>query len=487
MLQGGVGCTQVDWTQVVSKFQHRLGIMILVCVSARLPLISAQCAHLSNGSDQHAVLRTAGGARSVFARLPPAHLPNDPSTIIPYVLSAASSAPRPPSSALGPYYCSAAAFPYVFATPVSRGRASKQTTSDQACLQPDAQSGRDDAAPEISGDGLSASVGTASAHPFPYIFASRVPEPSAGRADPSSRSRKSSAGQLGSAGPQAPDSAARSFPYVFAAPERDGSQHEADGPQGNLSPGQDQAVLDPWSPEGADWEQEEGEVSKALRGATLIQQMHSWKEMSDWLQECFDSGMKIYPAEIARMWTGLVQVCSGVSEHPFVADTRMCIVASGHPAPVPPNHDGNMQHHMGTGALGQYDEKVHLFPKSPIYSRDGRLFLLTLSRLTFERLQYTLYGKGWEWGKQRIRAPDAGRLLWAMGKLRWKHKDCLKLAESVIVRDFDCPWNRPRYMTTAMWGAAWAHPSASLKRLAHHLQNAPKAFWGGALSLLSIN
>ena len=152
----------------------------------------------------------------------------------------------------------------------------------------------------------------------------------------------------------------------------------------------------------------------------------------------------------------------------------------------------------------------------------------------------------------RLRAPDAGRIMWAMGKLKWRDRRvrlqqvrcnsacsmqtvletqsaavrgkharvvrhirrpmlssnarmsgmqlvvaqhpyvcqrccclCLKALdtlEKVIVTDFHCAWNRPRYMATAMWGAAWANPSKPLKRLASSIEKAPDKWWRGVLS-----
>lgn len=56
----------------------------------------------------------------------------------------------------------------------------------------------------------------------------------------------------------------------------------------------------------------------------------------------------------------------------------------------------------------------------------------------------------------------------------------LQKLERIIVEDFDCPWNRPRYMTTAMWGAAWANPGVSLMQLAARLEQAGDSFWKGS-------
>jgi hypothetical protein len=127
---------------------------------------------------------------------------------------------------------------------------------------------------------------------------------------------------------------------------------------------------------------------------------------------------------------------------------------------------------------------MHMFPSSPVFSRDGRAFLEDLSTATHNRMRYSLkdekdVGDRLRWELMRLRAPDAGRIMWAMGKMKWKDKNVLRSAEKLIAKDMLCPWNRPRYMTTAMWGAAWAHPNLTLGKLALTLQDAPPDFWKG--------
>lgn len=82
--------------------------------------------------------------------------------------------------------------------------------------------------------------------------------------------------------------------------------------------------------------------------------------------------------------------------------------------------------------------------------------------------------------KYRLRAPDAGRILWAMGKLRWRNRELVQAAERVILKDLDCPWNRPRYMTTALWGVAWSCQNVGLPKLCEAVQQLPDTFWEGA-------
>lgn len=143
-----------------------------------------------------------------------------------------------------------------------------------------------------------------------------------------------------------------------------------------------------------------------------------------------------------------------------------------------------VQVHMGQGHRGRFDERDHVFPDSPVFSQDGRLFLVDLSTATFKRMLYSLKDERdvsdrARWELLRLRAPDAGRIVWAMGKMKWRDRPVLQSAQKLIVKDLLCPWNRPRYMTTAMWGAAWTYPSLTLDKLAFALQDAPPDFWKG--------
>ena len=54
------------------------------------------------------------------------------------------------------------------------------------------------------------------------------------------------------------------------------------------------------------------------------------------------------------------------------------------------------------------------------------------------------------------------------------------------MQDLECEWNRPRYMTTALWGSAWSAPGVPLKKLCNALQDLPEEFWkrGAAISSL---
>jgi hypothetical protein len=150
-----------------------------------------------------------------------------------------------------------------------------------------------------------------------------------------------------------------------------------------------------------------------------------------------------------------------------------------------------VQLYMVEGRRGVYDEKVPVYPRAPVYSKEGCAFLETLSNVTHQRLTFSVSGplqhKEFWWEKMRLRAPDAGRILWAMGKLRWKKKAVLKLAARVCTLDLLCPWNRPRYMTTAMWGAAWAYPTIALTSFVTALEKAPPRFWNGAPLVAGID
>eukprot|EP00892_Ulva_mutabilis_P001551 jgi/Ulvmu1/11397/UM075_0059.1 len=180
-----------------------------------------------------------------------------------------------------------------------------------------------------------------------------------------------------------------------------------------------------------------------LRGNDAVRQMASWKEMAQWLLE-YDNYDYLKPTEISRMWTQIVQL------------------------------------HMGSGKRGRYDERVLIYPDAPIFSSGGRAFLRALTRATRRRLQFTLRMRDGDEGyveAMRFRAPDAGRMLWAMGKLRWHSTSLLRLLEAAAVQDVACAWNRPRYMTTALWGAAWSAPGVPLLNLCDALQRQPQEFW----------
>jgi hypothetical protein len=144
---------------------------------------------------------------------------------------------------------------------------------------------------------------------------------------------------------------------------------------------------------------------------------------------------------------------------------------------------GWLQLYMTQGHRGQYDEKILVFPSAPIFSREGCAFLKMLTKVTSKRLKYSLWEPSEDisrWDLFRLRAPDAGRIMWAMGKIKWRDKRVFKLAGQLCRDDLLCPWNRPRYMTTAMWGAAWALPSMPILSLAKALERAPPSFWKGA-------
>jgi hypothetical protein len=97
-----------------------------------------------------------------------------------------------------------------------------------------------------------------------------------------------------------------------------------------------------------------------------------------------------------------------------------------------------MQLHMAPGRLGKYDERKMIYPDAPFFSHGGRNFLKSLTRATRKRLQLTLrlidVSNEDYWDSCRVRAPDAGRMMWAMGKLQWQSKKLLKLLEAVAVQ-----------------------------------------------------
>lgn len=150
------------------------------------------------------------------------------------------------------------------------------------------------------------------------------------------------------------------------------------------------------------------------------------------------------------------------------------------------NRNSLLQLHMRKGSRGPFDERVP-YPDAPLFSPGGRTFLQALSRATHRRLQITLGIRASDegyFGAMRFRAPDAGRMLWAMGKLQWKRSALMRLLEQAVVRDISCEWNRPRYMTTALWGSAWSSPGTPLVALCGAIQSQPEGFWAGAQSPL---
>jgi hypothetical protein len=92
---------------------------------------------------------------------------------------------------------------------------------------------------------------------------------------------------------------------------------------------------------------------------------------------------------------------------------------------------------MSPGRLGPYDERKMIYPDAPFFSAGGRAFLKSLTAATRKRLQLTLrildVTNEDYWTNCRVRAPDAGRMMWAMGKLQWQSKKLLKLLEAVAV------------------------------------------------------
>lgn len=102
----------------------------------------------------------------------------------------------------------------------------------------------------------------------------------------------------------------------------------------------------------------------------------------------------------------------------------------------------DMQLHMGPGRLGKHDERKMVYPDAPFFSPGGRAFLKALTFSTRKRLQLSLrlidITREDYWRDCRVRAPDAGRMMWAMGKLQWQSEKLLRLLEAVAVRVWPC-------------------------------------------------
>lgn len=96
-----------------------------------------------------------------------------------------------------------------------------------------------------------------------------------------------------------------------------------------------------------------------------------------------------------------------------------------------------VQLHMGPGVVGKFDHRKMIYPDAPFFSPGGREFLKSLTRVTRKRLQLTLrlipIKTEEYWENCRVRAPDAGRMLWAMGKLQWQSEKLLRLLEAAAV------------------------------------------------------
>ena len=59
--------------------------------------------------------------------------------------------------------------------------------------------------------------------------------------------------------------------------------------------------------EASEPERKQGKVGEALRGAKVVRKMRDWKAMGAWLLK-FDRAEHLFPTEISRMWTGVIQV-----------------------------------------------------------------------------------------------------------------------------------------------------------------------------------
>jgi hypothetical protein len=147
-----------------------------------------------------------------------------------------------------------------------------------------------------------------------------------------------------------------------------------------------------------------------------------------------------------------------------------------------------MQLHTGHGPRGPYDQRAQR-RESPVLTRDGREFLGALARVTMDRIRLTLdTEKGRTmvafWDRFRLRAPDAGRIMWAAGAMRWRNAKLQATAAEALRQDIDCSFNSPRYVTTALWGSAWAHPEQPLTALCEAVEALPADFWKGACQQL---
>lgn len=148
------------------------------------------------------------------------------------------------------------------------------------------------------------------------------------------------------------------------------------------------------------------------------------------------------------------------------------------------------QLHTQPGRRGPTDQRA-LRLDSPTESEDGRKFLAELSRITVRRAELTLdVAKGRTmlefWERFRFRAPDAARVMWAAGALRWRNARLRAIAAQVVARDIDYEHNQPRYLSTALWGAAWAHPELPLRSLCEAVERRPRAFWNGASTHITV-
>jgi hypothetical protein len=143
-----------------------------------------------------------------------------------------------------------------------------------------------------------------------------------------------------------------------------------------------------------------------------------------------------------------------------------------------------LQLHMQAGPKGHFDQRAQR-SDSPVHSVEGRRFLIELCTVTKQRIDLSLDATRGRtmtdfWDRFRLRAPDAARIMWAAGALRWRNASLQAGAAQVVTRDIACPFNLPRYITTALWGAAWAHPEQPLTSLCNTVESQPQDFWRSA-------
>jgi hypothetical protein len=89
----------------------------------------------------------------------------------------------------------------------------------------------------------------------------------------------------------------------------------------------EQDVEDPWS-----WKEDslgsvdvrkDGPVGSALRGHQPMQRMKSWVQMENWIEK-YEGEKRLFPTEISRMWTKIVEVCRA-KRNPAIKWTVLCV------------------------------------------------------------------------------------------------------------------------------------------------------------------
>lgn len=107
-------------------------------------------------------------------------------------------------------------------------------------------------------------------------------------------------------GQAAPVDAAIAGTQASASAEQDVSDPSQAGDLGVRGEGATQPTTSASTARAIEPARREGEVGESIRGKTIVRKMKDWKEMAEWISEV-DGDRSLFPTEISRMWTGLVE------------------------------------------------------------------------------------------------------------------------------------------------------------------------------------